>query len=603
MRRYTPIAFALFSLLSAAACTVGEGMTPTEMVNDDLTAGKDPCSNADLQAQINVHADANDPHHFQGTPGDDVIFGTAGDDVIFGGGGDDIICAGAGDDYIDGGGGKDQIFAGAGNDVVHGRGDSDWIYGGDGDDVLFGDLLDDHIFGEAGDDIIIGGHGTDVMDGGAGDDFFRGDTGNDTFTGGGGYDIASFATALPPGQPEIASDGTTNTILGVKVAFPTDPTKQCEQTGCADGDGGNEPLHNIQEYVGSVFSDHFATNGAKVQPGSYGPDFVNGATTGDPTPVSTVLIEAAKDHNGKLVDVGLVVLGSLGNDDITVHGGNGGTVLVTANHALTAVAPCTQDGADAVRCDVDQYIASVPHRPNPFHYILAWGDKGNDTITFDGTFPRDVEVSASGGEGDDHLIGGDEQDIFFTGTDGKDHLEGNGGDDALIGESHHDASWDKGDRPKSANYHDGADIFDGGSGNDQLVVDYVCGGHRYIGGPGRDIAGFARSGYHPIHAQLGGVVQLKTQWWGFAANMDLCGDDKSAWTSWKRGKDADLEVLEASDGADYLWGDDGANTIWGRGGGDHMYGLGGNDTLLGADGHDVIDGGPGHNTISYGEGQ
>ncbi len=44
------------------------------------------------------------------------------------------------------------------------------------------------------------------------------------------------------------------------------------------------------------------------------------------------------------------------------------------------------------------------------------------------------------------------------------------------------------------------------------------------------------------------------------ANMDLCGDRKGQWTSWKTGVEADLETLEASDGADHLWGDDRANT-------------------------------------------
>lgn len=156
--------------------------------------------------------------------------------------------------------------------------------------------------------------------------------------------------------------------------------------------------------------------------------------------------------------------------------------------------------------------------------------------------------------------------------------------------------------PRVSQYKDGADRLDGGDGNDQLVVDYVCGGHRYIGGPGNDIAGFARSGSHPINAQLGGPTAQarQTKWYGFAANMDLCGSKPDAWTSWKTGQDADLETLEASDGADHLWGTDGDDVIWGRGGGDHIYGFDGDDEILGADGNDVIDGGAGDNTIKYG---
>lgn len=192
--------------------------------------------------------------------------------------------------------------------------------------------------------------------------------------------------------------------------------------------------------------------------------------------------------------------------------------------------------------------------------------------------------------------------MFFTGVTGEDWLEGNEGDDALLSESQHTLAWRDDNRPEASQYNDGADTLDGGPGNDQLVADYVCGGHRYIGGPGRDIAGFARSGKPAIHAQLGGPATTKTRWWGKAANMDLCGNLPGRWTTFKTGVDADLEVLEASDGPDHLWGDDRANVLWGRGGGDVIYGLGGDDELLGADGNDKLYGGAGNNTIKYGGG-
>ncbi len=130
----------------------------------------------------------------------------------------------------------------------------------------------------------------------------------------------------------------------------------------------------------------------------------------------------------------------------------------------------------------------------------------------------------------------------------------------------------------------------------------MCGGHRYNGGPGNDIAGFARSGNHPIWAQLGKptAAARQTQWYGFAANMDRCGSRPDAWTSWKTGADGDLEVLEASDGPDHLWGSDQDDVVWGRGGGDHIWGLLGDDEILGADGRDVIDGGGGNDRIRYG---
>src|SRR6185295_17198559 len=92
----------------------------------------------------------------------------------------------------------------------------------------------------------------------------------------------------------------------------------------------------------------------------------------------------------------------------------------------------------------------------------------------------------------------------------------------------------------------------------------------------------------------------KTRWWGRAANMDKCGGAEKAWTTFKTGKDADLEVLEASDGADHLWGDDRPNVIWGRGGGDTIDALGGADEVLGADGNDDIVVHPGDH-VSFGD--
>jgi Ca2+-binding RTX toxin-like protein len=315
----------------------------------------------------------------------------------------------------------------------------------------------------------------------------------------------------------------------------------------------------------------------------------------------TVYLAVAKDPGGNIADLGVVVLGDAGNNSLDVTG-NDYVVDVAANGALTAGEGCANQGPNNVRCDIGAYLANKAKREHPFHFVSVWGDDGNDTINIRGDFPREFEAHASGGKGSDHIVGGKEQDVFFTGVTGEDWLEGNDGDDALLSESQHTLAWRNSNRPEASQYNDGGDTLDAGPGNDQLVADYVCGGHRYIGGPGRDIAGFARSGNPAINAQLGGPAKTKTKWWGKAANMSLCGNLPGRWTTFKTGVDADLEVLEASDGPDHLWGDDRANVLWGRGGGDVMYGLGGDDELLGADGNDKIYGGDGNNTIRYGGG-
>jgi Ca2+-binding RTX toxin-like protein len=303
-----------------------------------------------------------------------------------------------------------------------------------------------------------------------------------------------------------------------------------------------------------------------------------------------VYVATATGVGGKVLDVGVIVLGSTGNDALAVVG-NDKIITVSNNTPLAPGAGCTTVDANTVRCDVTG---------KPLHYVAVWGDDGADNIEVRGDFPREFESHVSGGKNSDHLIGADQQDVFFTGVNGEDWLEGMGGDDALLSESDKNLGWRDGNRPEASQYNDGADRLDGGDGNDQLVVDYVCGGHRFIGGNGQDIAGFARSGKYGIHAQLGGPSNLKTNWYGKAANMQLCGNLPGRWTTWKTGVDADLEVLESSDGPDRLWGDDRANVIWSRGGGDIVYALGGNDEIRGADGNDKLYGGAGNNNITYG---
>src|SRR5690606_18736757 len=260
------------SLLPLASCDVGE-IDPDELLALSDESGGDACKDPDLRAMASVAA-SGDGHRFVGTNRRDVIFGTRGADRIYGNGGDDIICGLGGDDYIDGGAGRDHILAGAGHDIVHGRAGSDRIWGGPGADVLYGDILDDRLYGQEGNDVLIGGHGTDLLDGGPNNDFLRGDTGNDAFRGGQGHDIASFATATPPGQPEIKNDGQVNPITGVQVFFEG----RCNRGGCANGDGGQEELHGIEEIIGSAFRDDIRAGGRTVRPG-LGDDA--------PTPTST----------------------------------------------------------------------------------------------------------------------------------------------------------------------------------------------------------------------------------------------------------------------------------------------------------------------------
>lgn len=575
-------------VLLLAGCT-GEAPDPEEETARDAAELSNPWGHDPCKVLAPTITDQGHPHKFYGTPGPDVIFGTHGDDEIWGGGGDDIICAddgddtvhgGGGADYIDGGMGKDYLYGDDGNDLIHGRSGGDEIHGGAGDDRLYGDLLDDKLWGDAGDDLIVGGHGVDIMHGGIGDDWLRGDTNGDEFHGDGGYDVASFATAMPPGQPQ-GTENSQNPIDGVLVDF----TK-----GTANGDGADELLHGISKVIGSPFNDRFVGVGNRTIVSGYGSDTCDGKPCGGsgPSPAGKVLVYTMPHAR----DLGLVVLGTPGDDHVEIAA-VGHTIRVTATDGadLDTGAGCSHANAqvtDVVEC---------PIGAEALGYIVGWGDKGADTFQMTGDMPRDITVHLDGGEGDDTLVGGDEQDVLFGGRTGKDVLRGHGGDDALISESY---DWDR--NLPGSQYPGGGDVLDGGPGNDQLVVDYLCAGHHYIGGSGTDVAGFARSGSRPIHASLGGPLdpQNRPAFFGRGYN-DLC-DAPGEWQKYATYIAGDLEILEGSAGDDVLHGNDLDNVIWGRLGDDHLFGHGGDDELDGLSGNDILYGGPGRDVLRGGGG-
>lgn len=572
------------------------------------------------------------PDTLHGTPGDDVIFGGDGDDVIDGGGGDDILCGGNGEDRIDGGAGADYIDGGAHNDVltggsgpdvIHGRSGSDLVRGGEGNDVLFGDILDDDLYGDAGDDVLIGGHGTDYLHGGTGNDWLRGDTGHDDFVGGEGADIVSFTTATPPGQPlgdggptpegvvvDLTARLTRSDVAWQHLADHNLSAGEISRAGVASGDGVREAVLGVEGIVGSHFDDVLIASASNQRLyGVYGNDTLRapaGATLDGGPGADTcngsrcdVAGEPPGRGGGALVfvdgnarDTGLGLIGSAGDapDGFTVIVGDDAVVVSSDGAEITPGTGCAwiDPGIHAV---VTCAFATSPR------YLVGYGGAGSDRFTLVGGVPRDMTSHVSGGDGDDTLVGGEGDDVFFSGPTGRDSLFGNGGDDALLSES---PAMDPTTRGEA--YTGGGDRLDGGEGNDQLVSDYPCGAHSFVGGPGIDIAGFRRSTgsrppYYGISAQLGGPAAEEQMFHGQAFNPERC-----ARVPWATTLAGDLEVLEGADGDDHLFGNDNSNIIWGWGGDDTIVGYGGNDTLSGHLGSDSLYGGDGRDTLLGGGG-
>lgn len=340
-------------------------------------------------------------------------------------------------------------------------------------------------------------------------------------------------------------------------------------SGQASGDGYLETLQGVEIVHGSAFDDHLVTGAGTLRVfGELGADVIeaDGSTEVDPG-------DDATSSDGPVVslatgsrDLGLVVLGTPGDDVLTITIAHGILTVRAGNDARVTVGSGCVRGASPseVRCRLEAEL----------RYVVGYGGDGDDRIALEGGgFPRDLTTTLDGGDGDDTLQGFAGQDILFAGATGHDVLLGGDGDDALLSES-----------------RDG-DVMDAGAGNDQLVSNYPCAGHQFIGGPGFDVGGFARVGTsfdtaaerqrQSIHAQL-----------GFRAYQPaFCERDEGTQLG------NDIEILEGAGGDDELTGNDEDNVIWGWGGDDIIRGLGGNDVIEGHAGNDTIYGGAGQDRL------
>lgn len=505
----------------------------------------------------------------RGTPGDDIIYGGAGAQKIIGGGGNDIIIGGGGGDKIFGGKGNDRIKGGAGGDTIHGGKDNDRIFGGRGNDQLSGDADNDRIAGEIGDDHISGGKGhdhasggmgIDVLHGGKGNDVQSGDAGPDFIDGGKGNDTVSFATHSGPGfNPN-------NPNSGVRVESDKPSKWLSDYEGVhyngsasggdrAQGGSGVDGLKGNENVVGSSKDDEINGNWKTVEGGA-GRDTTSGnvanpvSASGEP--------DKAVNTRGAVVDVtrskltggtSIHIQGGSKNDPITVTR-KGDWITITSKTGIASRGGGKVDG-NSVRL----------HVKGPIDAISVDGGDGNDRLQVKG-FKADVPITLSGGNGNDHLIGGKGNDVLNDGA-GNDILEGGGGDDGLTNS-------------------EGRDRLRGGGGNDLLVSSSIDKGDLLDGGTGLDNVSFAQAGHDfAVRAKVGGTAQR-------------IGDDGKV-SGPKARITRNAEDLEGTERDDVLIGDNKDNKLLGRGGADTLLGLGGDDRLDAKykDKDKRLDGGPG----------
>ncbi|BBH40871.1 hypothetical protein myaer102_34570 [Microcystis viridis NIES-102] len=386
------------------------------------------------------------------TEGDDTLYGTPGNDTIDGLGGNDQIFGLAANDNLLGGIGNDTLNPGLGIDTVNGNDGSDLllldystltsnitstntgtsgtitttnnsvtytnieamnVQGGSGNDTIYGTSGNDTIFGNGGADYLIGGDGNDSLDGGAGNDTLYGGAGDDTLNGGVGDDSFNL------GVINLSSTGTVIGGDGDDIFIFYGP-----YTGIIDGGGGNDRIDIAPGYSGNIIFPATITGiESVIVPGSGGDDYLIG-----------------DDGNDSLDGQG-------GNDTLEGRGGNDTLLGGTGNDVIyTGLGIDTVDGGEGI----DHLIVDYSSLTTPVSSIYSNGSGSINTTDNQVGYDRIDKLT---------LITGSNQD-FLAGTTGSDSLDGQAGNDTLLGVDSHSLTPGLNE----------IDTMTGGTGSDRFIL-------------------------------------------------------------------------------------------------------------------------------------
>ena len=236
------------------------------------------------------------------------------------------------------------------------------------------------------------------------------------------------------------------------------------------------------------------------------------------------------------------ILGTSGNDVVTINNAAGGETRIRANgqNFFLTIPDCGEILFDA-RAGNDQFTNQTSI------VCIVNGGPGNDRLV-----TRSGSALFNGGTGNDRLVGGPMQD-FLVGGLGHDDIFGGGGPDKLNGGP-------------------GMDRIFGQSGDDTIVAE------------GGDDTIYGQSGNDLIDAGAGQDLVI-----GGSGNDMIDGGENDDTLIGNSGSDS----LFGGPGADYITGDSGADTLCGGTGPDELRGNSGSDAIYGEGGNDLLVGGAG----------
>ncbi len=404
------------------------------------------------------------------------------------------LSGGEGNDVLTGGSAADLLFGQGGNDTLLGKGGADQLFGGGGNDTITGGDADDQAFGQGGDDRMIWNPGddTDLNEGAGGTDTVEvnGGNGAEQFTATANGTRVRFDRINPaPFSIDIGtSENLTLNANGGDDTFGATGNLAALIKITVDGGTGNDTINGsngIDTLLGGDGNDFVDGNqgndvafmgagddtfgwdpgdGSDTIEGQDGDDTMlfNGANISERFEVSANggRVRFTRDVANIVMDsndLEKIDLNALGGADVLTVNDLSGTDLtrITSNLAASGggddaaadnVVVNATDGGDVVvlsgatsEARVDGLSARV---------VVTGAFAGSDRVTVNAlngddvidaaTVPADsAQLTLTGGQGDDVIIGGA----------GADTLLGNAGDDVLLGGP-------------------GADVLDGGDGDD-----------------------------------------------------------------------------------------------------------------------------------------
>ena len=551
------------------------------------------------------------------------LTGSSHDDVLAGDQRANRLSGGAGNDTLYGGPGggdsnKDTMFGGTGNDN---------LFGGKGDDKLYGDSGNDILKGGPDDDALKGGSGTDTLDGGDGDDILDGDSGDDILTGGDGEDIFRFSEG--DGDDDI-TDFSTSRSDGDRIDL-TDFEDVDSMNDLDIKQRGDDTRIDLDEHDGGEIwlldfdkddlDDEdfiFYNDRGRPDPGP-DPDPDPDPITGDPDDDILYGSSANSRLNGGAGDD--VLYGGPGDDEL--RGGPGVDSYEGG------------PGSDVIIVDVDDVIGRteedvIDGGQNP------GGNENSDTLSFedwvddangDGVIvdlaTAAVSYNANGAttytrifKNIEHIIGsryeddltGDAGNNIIEGGADDDDLDGGGGNDTvsyrssnagvtvnledqiasdghaagdtitnfenIIGSAHADTLTGDDGTANIIEGAGGADILDGGTGNNTL---------SYQSSNSRVDVDLREGQDETIDGTLETLIMKSSG--GHASGDKVIYDT--------------FQNITGSRHGDILTGNSGVNILKGGAGNDTLKGEAGDDILEGGPGSDTLDGGEDDDTATY----